>query len=270
MSDVHDSKAITIIEHAPDQSMSPLVKMGMQMLAANPNPETLRELLKVQREYEADEARKAFAAALVGLKRDLPTVIARDAKVDYQGAKGRTTYTHASLAGAMDAITGPLTQHGFSLAWKPATSSAGVTVTCRLTHAAGHFEEGSLTAPADTSGSKSPAQAIASTITLLQRYTALSLLGIATADMQEPEGEATPPAPDKVDSARNLTAVGWLVKKGRTRVDAEAFLKRAVADWTSADLEKLKPWATGHHCDGAHPDPACGPACYLDGPGGDA
>jgi hypothetical protein len=53
-----------------------------------------------------------------------------------------------------------------------------------------------MTAPIDTSGSKSPAQGVASTITLLQRYTALSLLGIATADMKdadgEPEAEARP------------------------------------------------------------------------------
>lgn len=242
MSDVHE-QAMTIIEHTDETAMSPVVKMGMAMLAKNPDPSTLRELLAVQKDWEANEARKAYAAALVGLKRDLPTVIARDAKVDYTGAKGRTTYTHASLAGAMDAITGPLTQHGFSLAWKPSTVPSGISVTCRLTHAAGHFEEASLTAPADTSGSKSPAQAIASTITLLQRYSALSLLGIATADMKEPEGAATP-APDAVDSARNLKAVGWLVKQGKARVAAEAHIGRTVAEWTASDLDKLKEWVT--------------------------
>ena len=243
MSDEHKQGAITVIEHASDQAMSPVVAMGMKMLAASPDPGTLRELLAVQREWEAGEARKAFAAALVALKRDLPTVIARDALVDYQGSKGRTRYTHASLAGVMEAITEPLTRHGFSLAWKPATPAAGVSVTCRLTHAAGHFEEASLTAPADTSGSKSSAQAIASTITLLQRYTALSLLGIATADMKEPEGEQAQPAPDGVDSERNLRAVGWLVSKGKTRVDAEALVGRKVGDWTSADLDRLRAWA---------------------------
>lgn len=224
-----------------EHAMSPVVAMGMRMLANNPNPETLRELLAVQKEWEANEARKAYAAALVALKRDLPTVIARDAKVDYQSAKGRTTYTHASLAGVMDAITEPLTQHGFSLAWTPTTGANGVSVTCRLTHAAGHSEAAMISAPPDTSGSKSPAQAVASTITLLQRYAALSLLGIATADMTEPEHAE--PSPDAVDSARNLKAVGWLLKQGRTRVEAEAFIGRSVAEWTTADLEKLKRWA---------------------------
>ncbi len=240
MSDQH-GKALTVIERSDDRAMSPVVAMGMEMLRNNPDPSTLRELLAVQKDWEANEARKAYAAALVALKRDLPTVIARDAKVDFNSAKGRTTYTHASLAGVMDAITPALTQHGFSLAWTPATGKDGVSVTCRLTHAAGHCDTATLSAPADTSGSKSPAQAIASTITLLQRYTALSLLGIATADMKEPEPEA--PTPDTVDSARNLKAVGWLTKQGKARVDAEVFIGRPVADWTAADLDKLRAWA---------------------------
>lgn len=245
MSDEHKPASLTIIERSADRAMSPVVSMGMEMLRSNPDPSTLRELLAVQKDWEANEARKAFAAALVALKRDLPTVIAKDKTVDYtsKSSNQRTHYTHASLAGAIDAITEPLTRHGFSLAWKPSTTSAGVAVTCRLTHGAGHFEEASLTAPADTSGSKSPAQSIASTITLLQRYTALSLLGIATADMKDPEPDDEP-EPDAVDSARNLKAVGWLVSKGKSRVAAEEFLKRSVADWTAADLDKLKAWAS--------------------------
>lgn len=277
MSDDH-GKAIAVIEHAPDRAMSPVVAMGMKMLAANPNPETLEKLLAVQQRWEADEARKAFAAALVALKRDLPTVIARDQTVDFTSQKGRTHYTHASLAGAMEAVTEPLTRHGFSLAWKPATSATGVSVTCRLTHQAGHFEECNLAAPADTSGNKSSAQAIASTITLLQRYTALSLLGIATADMKDPPpADDDPPPADKVDSALNLRAVGWLTKQGKSRIDAEAFIGRPVSDWTAADLHRLKAWAAPQsdapkctrkaedHEDGA---PCAASDCYMRPPAG--
>jgi hypothetical protein len=242
MSDSH--KAMTIVERTAEQvTMSPVVAAGLKILEHNPNPETLRELLAVQREFEANEARKAYAVALVALKRDLPTVIARDKMVDFAGRSGqRTTYTHASLAAVMDAVTEPLTQHGFSLAWHPTTTKDGVTVTCRLSHAAGHHEETAISAPVDTSGSKSPAQGVASTITLLQRYSALSMLGIATSDMKEPEGEKTPD-PAKVDSARNLRAVGRLKQYGRTCEEAEAFLGRAVPDWTVEDLARLFTWA---------------------------
>jgi ERF superfamily protein len=232
------------------QVMHPVVQAGLQHLGATPDPATLRELLAVQREWEQGEAKKAFTRALAALKRDLPTVIARDSVVDFTSAKGRTHYRHTSLAAVMDAVTGPLTQHGFSLSWHPATTGTGtgtqVTVSCKLVHAEGHFEETSISAPVDTSGSKSPAQGVASTITLLSRYTALSLLGIATADMPEPRGgDDEPKQPtNAVDAERNLRAMGRLAKLGKTREQAEEFVGRPVSEWTDADLQNLKQWVT--------------------------
>jgi hypothetical protein len=141
----------------------------------------------------------------------------------------------------MDAVTGPLTNYGFSIAWNPSTGPNGVTVTCRLTHAAGHFEETSISAPADNKGSKSAAQGVASTITVLQRYTALALLGIATADMPEPTGEAASD-PAKVDTERNMKAVAYAKKCGRTKQDCEKQIGKAMPDWDAADLDKLRAW----------------------------
>lgn len=169
------------------QPMHPVVRAA---LSANPDPATLRELLAVQREWEAGEAKKAYTRSMVALKRDLPKVIQRDATVDFMNKAGaRTYYKHTTLAAMVDGITEPLTAHSFSLSWRPSTAQNQVTVTCRLTHSEGHFEECSIGAPPDTSGSKSTAQGVASTITLLSRYGALSLLGIATADMRDPSGE---------------------------------------------------------------------------------
>ena len=158
-----------------------------QVLKANPTPEALEKMLDLQRQWERDEAKRAYTRALVGLKQALPPWIKRDKTVDFSGAKGgRVHYTHTSLAAAMEAISPILGQHGFSLTWKTDTSSGTVTVTAELTHRDGHKESTMLSAPPDTSGSKNPAQAVASMTTLLQRYTALSLLGIATADMEDP------------------------------------------------------------------------------------
>jgi hypothetical protein len=232
-----EHKPVEIIEREEPTRMHPMVRAAM---AQAPDPATLRELLAVQREWEADEARRAFTTALVALKRELPAVIGRDQKVDYASSKGRVHYTHASLAGVMDAVTPALAKYGFSVSWSPATEGSSVTVTCKLTHAGGHQEQTTISAPADTSGAKSPSQGVASTITLLSRYTALALLGIATADMVEPNG--SPPTPDQIDSARNLKAAGALKKYGRTVDQAEQFLGRKVAEWTTADVEKLREW----------------------------
>jgi len=241
VTDTH-STAIATAPTVSVERMHPLVSAAMR--GGQLDPATLRELLAVQRDYEAGEARKAYSRALASLKRDLPTVIAKDSTVDYQSAKGRTFYRHASLAGVMDAITDPLTRHGFSLAWVPASGERGnVRVVCRLTHAEGHHEECSLEAPPDTSGAKSPAQAIASTITLLQRYTALALLGIATADMPEDTGEREAPkghGPNDIDTAKNLRAAKWLADHGISREDVERQIGRPVKDWTTADLEIVR------------------------------
>lgn len=238
--DNHGKSVVVVEQGQQDERMHPLVALAVKSGTAD--PATLKELLAVQREWEAGEARKAYARALVALKRDLPTVLARDATVDYTSAKGRTHYRHTSLAAAMDAVTDPLTNHGFSLAWEPSTGGERnmVRVTCRLTHSEGHSETASIEAPADTSGSKNPAQAVASTITLLQRYTALSLLGIATADM--PEAPATDTS--IVDPARNLRAVSAIIKRGLSLEQAQAHLGRGSKEWTVGDLERLRAWMT--------------------------
>jgi len=235
VTDTH-TKAVAVIEHEPTTTLNPALRAIMERDLPT---ETVREMLQIQREWEAGEARKAYTTAMVALKQVLPTVLKRDKSVAFKQVR----YTHLSLAGMMDAVTGPLTTHGFSLGWEPSTDAkAGVSVTCRLTHAQGHSETCTIAAPIDTSGSKSTAQGVASTITLLQRYTALSLLGIATADMREPAG---PPDPDHVDSERNLRAVAKLRALDRSAADAEAYIGKKVSAWTSADLESLGPWARG-------------------------
>lgn len=231
MSDKHATAAIATIPRGEiQQELHPMVQAAID---GHAGPEVLREMLAIQRDWEAGEARKAFSRALVALKKDLPTVIRRDKVVAF----GSTRYTHTSLASAVEAVTGPLTMHGFSVAWTPATDKGQVSVTCRLTHSGGHHEEATIAAPVDKAGSKSDAQGVASTITLLQRYSLLSLLGIATADMKDPA-----PAGDAVDADRNLRAVSAILKAGRSVDDAQAFIGRAVDEWTGADLAKLKGW----------------------------
>jgi hypothetical protein len=230
----HD--VIPLADTVPTRAlMHPLVE---KMLTTNPTPEALEKILGLQREWEAGEAKRAYSAALVELKRALPTFLARDKKVSFKEVR----YTHTSLAGAMDVVIPILADHGFSLTWTPGNDAKGaVVVTAKLTHRLGHSEQATLTAPADATGSKNPVQAIASTITLLQRYSALALLGLATADMVEPTGEQEPDV-ERVDTARNMRAMADLVKGGKTREAVEKFVGKPVTAWTAADLDKLRAW----------------------------
>lgn len=215
-----------------------------EVLKHNPTPEALAQILETQREWEKDQARRAFHAAKVDLKKALPAWIDRDQLVDFGQGTKRVRYTHVSLAHAMDVLLPALNDYGFTLSWTTESLPTGkVKVTAKLTHRDGHFESSSLESSPDTSGSKSNSQGVASTVTLLQRYTALALVGIATADMKDP-GPPPPPAGDEVDTDRNLRAMGVLVTKGKTKKQAEKKVGRAVQEWTGDDLEKLREWIT--------------------------
>lgn len=225
----------------PGFKMHPLVE---RVLQHNPTAETLREVITLQRESEAAAARRAFDAAFVELKRDLPRILDRDQTVDYHPEGKRPVhYTHTSLAHALDEITPHLINYGFALAWTTENVQTGaVKVTAKLKHRLGHEDTSFLISPPDPSGNKSAPQAIASTVTLLMRYTGLTLLGIATADMKEPTGEDAKPDAGAVDTKLNVRTMGELKKAGKTKEAAEGLVGKPLPSWTAEDVAKLVAW----------------------------
>lgn len=237
-----------------EQQPAPLATGGMSpvvaaVLARNPDTATLRECLAIQREYEREEARRLYVTAFVNLKADLPKILGRDKLVKFNN----TEYTHTSLGAAVEAVTPHLNNYGFAHDWRPSIDDRGqVVVSCRLTHIGSHYEEVTIKSAPDSKGAKSGPQAIASTITMLERYTLLALLGIATADMEEPKGgsqhtEEKPSVQQQPgdDKAMNAKAVRWLIQQGRTVAAAEEHIGRAADEWTQVDRQRLKSWVKG-------------------------
>ena len=161
-------------------SPAEIIKMA---LSGGLKPEYLKEMLIIQKDYEANEARKAYHNAMAEFKA-VPIKIEKDKKVDFakKDGGGRVKYNHASLANVVDKITVELSKYGLSASWST-KQNGNVIVTCCITHRMGHSEQTTLEAPSDTTGSKNVIQAIGSTISYLQRYTLLSALGLATSDM---------------------------------------------------------------------------------------
>lgn len=146
----------------------------------------LRELMALKREWEADEARKAFAAAMVRFKGDLPQIL-KNKHVKF----GQTEYDHATLDHICDAVIPKLSEYGFSHNWEsPSQEAHLIRVTCVLTHEQGHSKTVTLSAGPDKSGSKNDIQALGSAASYLQRYTLLMTLGIATKGADD-DGKAT-------------------------------------------------------------------------------
>ena len=161
-------------------------------------PEVLGRLMDLQERYEANEARKAYTAAMAAFKCEVPSVIPKDSLVDYATGKGRTRYTHATLGRISEKVTAILSRHGLSVSWETHQAQNAVSVTCHVTHAMGHRESTTLSGPPDDSGSKNRIQQIGSSVTYLQRYTMLAALGLATADQDDAD---LPAAKDKAQAS---------------------------------------------------------------------
>lgn len=140
---------------------------------ANGNLELAEKLMGLQERWEANQARKAFDEAVSAAKAKLKPVV--------RNRKGHNSKMYADFSAIAQAVDPILAEYGLSYRFR---SSQGdkITVTCVLAHKGGHFEETSLSGPADTSGNKNAIQAIGSTLTYLQRYSLVQMLGIAASD----------------------------------------------------------------------------------------
>lgn len=167
----------TEVKSNNSEKMHPLVSAAMAA-GTELTPDNLSKLLDVQKDWEANEARKAYSAAMVQFRSECPNII-KDAVVDYQGSKGRTYYEHETLDGILKTISPALSQCGINPTFRTSTDNGVIIVTCRVTHSQGHYEETSLPAVADTSGGKNAIQGIGSTVTYLQRYTLKAMLGLS-------------------------------------------------------------------------------------------
>lgn len=207
----HEPQSTALAPTNPMQMLAVAVQQGMGI-------ETLRELMQLKREWEADEARKAFVGAMADFKANPPEIV-KDKHVSFTTQKGTTQYDHATLGGICAAIIKGLAGHGISHRWEVAQNDNRIKVTCVLTHAQGHSENVSLHSAADDSGGKNSIQAIGSAITYLQRYTLLAATGLAALDQDDDGRKAGAPDTITEKQAMDLQALAEEVKANR-----EAFL----------------------------------------------
>jgi hypothetical protein len=152
-------------------------------IAQKMDPQIIKELMDLRDRWEANEARKAFTVAMTGFKSE-PIQIFKTKQVRFETQTGTTSYKHAELSDITAAIAEPLSKYALSYRWE-VSQGEGITVACILTHAAGHSERVTMTAPADDSGKKNRIQQIASTVSYLERYTLLAVTGLSTTGMDD-------------------------------------------------------------------------------------
>jgi len=168
----------------------------------------LEKLLDLKERWDAEEARKAFVAAMAAFKSE-PVEILKTKLVNIPGG---AKFKHATLADVVDAACAAMGKHGLSHKWETKQEGNSITVTCVLTHEAGHSESVTLSAPPDDSGKKNAIQQISSTVTYLQRYTLIAITGLAAKDIDDDGNggnkKETPAAPEGYENWRaDMTAL---------------------------------------------------------------
>lgn len=194
MQNGHDAQSLATTD--PMEMLSRAVQSGASV-------ETLEKLMALQERWEANNARKAFDAAMAAARQELPEII-KGRVVDFTSSKGRTHYRYEDLAIISETVSPILAKHGLSFRWRTSQEGDRVRVTCVVSHREGHSDETSLDAGQDHSGNKNPIQAIGSTVTYLQRYTLKAALGLAAG----PDTDSV--APTKQEAEYN--ADPWLEK----------------------------------------------------------
>ena len=177
-------------------------------LQAGMSIEQMQGIMSLQKDWEATEARKAYVADMAAFKLNPPEIY-KTKSVSFSG----TAYMHATLGDVAKAIVDSLARHGFSHSWETVQAGGMITVKCKITHRLGHSESTSMEAAADQSGKKNAIQAVASSITYMQRYTLLAACGLATMDMTDDDGHGANQVPIDYNPAEALTQ--WM-----SRIDA--------------------------------------------------
>jgi len=225
--------------------------MALQAVKAGMSVADMRAMLDLQKDWEANEARKAYVAAMAEFKRNPPEIFKRK-QVAFTTRDGDTTsYKHATLGDVTTAIINGLAQHGISHRWDTKQDGGRIIVTCILTHNLGHSESTSLEGAPDSSGKKNGIQQVASTVTYLQRYTLLGASGLATKDEEDDDGAGAAPPPEVpaelLAAAREASMGGWkaLAQFIKERTEAEVKLLEPESDKLKAAAKAADKAAKG-------------------------
>lgn len=216
----------------PMEMLARAVERGASM-------DQLQQLMDLQDRWEANQARKAFVAAMAAFKVDAPE-IGKDRHVEYTNARNQlTAYDHASLGNACRSIVKGLAQHGISHRWTVEQNDSRIKVTCILTHALGHSESVWMNSAPDDSGGKNSIQAISSAVSYLERYTLFASTGLASLD-QDDDGRTTGKAPPEFISESQAADLHALAQE--VNADPQRFLKymgvERCADIKASDFHK--------------------------------
>lgn len=235
-----------LIEHEPDPvkravvttqapsapvAMTPM-EMAYALIQNGADLGSVKEMLAMSKELAADQARRAFDAAVAEAKAEIPTV--------RKSSKGHNNKLYADFAAYASVIDPIISKFGLSYRFRT-TQNDRINVTCVLAHKEGHYEETTLSGPADTTGSKNAIQSIGSTLTYLQRYTLVQALGLAASEDDDGRHANQTAADIKPISAEQVLIIRALIEQTETEIDVfcELMKVEAIPDLLASQFDKV-------------------------------
>jgi hypothetical protein len=170
----------TLIKQEPPTATTPahLIELA---ITKDLDVEKLGKLMEMNRQFQADQARKAFFAAIGKFQAEVPE-LRKSKKVSFTTNSGKTEYNYAPLSDIARQIKDTCQKCELTYRWEIQDTEKEIKVTCLVTHSEGHTEQTTMTANPDNSGGKQAIQARGSAIEYLKRYTLIGALGLTTTD----------------------------------------------------------------------------------------
>lgn len=200
------------------QQVSPM-QLIQVALDSGADIDKLERLMVMEERWNARMAQQAFVESMARLQAELPEI---------KKLKKGHGYMYAPISDIVAQTREFIASHGFSYRFEQSQDAGAITVTCIVTHSAGHSERTSLSSGSDTSGSKNAVQAIASAVTYLQRYTLCGAFGIVTADQDSDARLAGQAQQEFATSAQVIQIYELLESTGTTEDRAKQRIVRSL------------------------------------------
>jgi hypothetical protein len=228
--EAQEVRGLVVQESNPHTSLQLAIERGM-------SADTIEKLIGAAERWDVLEEKRrmraaeaTYVSAMASFKSNPPDIIKRSTAL----YNGKPQYNFVNVGDAVAAIIPALAECGFSHSWKHTKGEGNIIcVRCVVTHkdAPGYSEHDDMEAPPDTSGNKNPLQAIASTRSYLEKYTLLSVLGLAA---READDDGRTGGGDPVETPEE--------KAARETREAEAKVAKEIADGWFDKLDACTTW----------------------------
>lgn len=186
--------------------------------------EKLERMLDMKERLDAQRAKSLADQAFAKASAEFPN-IPLNGKNNHNGTR------YAELKDIMSYTRPALSKYGFALSFSTETTDKDVIVTAELAHEGGYTRKNSLALPRDVGTGRNAVQAVGSTQTYGQRYTAQAILGLSLGEEEEDDGAKGRAAPPHQKDLWLQTVLQDLHPSADAREKAEAVAECLEAEW---------------------------------------